>query len=646
MCHDILLELIEGIKVTEDQHSRKDLVEQETGEQKSFEMNEKESESEIVIIGDSKDVKNKSNRSNITRYNRKCRMRKSNISRRMKKFEKTLNMLENRTEIKDHKLEELNEKIETNEDLLYKVFENVNENENEVNQLKMEVKGVVHRDCMRRIECLENNIKKETSYNEDKHRFKDLKFEEDAKKFENIEEHVKGVFESLNENEKELDDLRNKVDLIEKTQKNGDVHIASFGKLFNDFKQIVKSILNLFGEKSKDNDNEMMELRRTLNETLTRVSKLVLGVDKDVCSKINEMTRKIEDLSRESKEYEKIFYNNFASLTHEPSKKDVSPGNILHSKEVKSQIKLKFRKETISLPYTSNEICARILTVDGLSQGFINGLKNTLNPHNGLKKMMSKEEEKVVLLVGVTGAGKSTLIDAITNFYYNVRFDDPFRLALIDLLDAEKKKKGNQATSQTDEITVYKLPFLENGNAKGFKLTIIDTPGVADTRGISQDKKIIEKLRYLFEDGRISFLNSVCFVSNAGNSRLTAGQKYIFDSLITNFGIDLVNNIVGLFTFDDGGPAKATDAFREAKIGLTAHFKFNSQAMINLRTNQTPVNKTIMMTMEAQDCVQFQHFYNNCDDFFAILSRYIIFKYSNLIPADLRIFSILIGCLE
>ena len=91
-------------------------------------------------------------------------------------------MLEKRTEIKDHKLEELKEKIENNEDLLYEVFENVDENENEVNQLKMKVEGDIHRECMRRMECLESDFKKETSFNEDKHRNKDLKFEEGAKK--------------------------------------------------------------------------------------------------------------------------------------------------------------------------------------------------------------------------------------------------------------------------------------------------------------------------------------------------------------------------------------------------------------------------------------------------------------------------------
>lgn len=446
--------------------------------------------------------------------------------------------------------------------------------------------------------------------------------EELRKNLEIVEEHISQVFESTNNNGNEVKQLSN---MTQTKLKINETQIATNRGFLNDFKYIVESTLNLLDEKSTDDVDiklaqaeETLYLRKALVNMLFMISTIIQDLDDNVCLKVNELDKIMIELSKESNEFEQIFYNNFSSLSHGLGAKADSPGHILAStRGVKNgQIKLTFDAKTIELPYTSSsEICARILTVHGEKNSFSKTF---------LKKLWPKQtevEEKVILLVGVTGAGKSTLIDAITNFYYNIRYDDPFRLALIDLLDAEKRKQGNQANSQTDEITIYKLPYLENGNSKGFKLTIIDTPGVGDTRGINQDKKIIEKLGYLFENGNVSVLNSVCFVSKAGDARLTAGQKYIFDSLITNFGVDLVNNIMGLFTFDDGGPAKATDAFKEARIGLTAHFKFNSQAMLHERVYQTPVNKTIMMTMEAQDCVQFQHFYNNCDDFFGTLVR-------------------------
>ena len=114
-------------------------------------------------------------------------------------------------------------------------------------------------------------------------------------------------------------------------------------------------------------------------------------------------------------------------------------------------------------------------------------------------------------------------------------------------------------------------------------------------------------------------MTSICFVSNAGNPRLTDGQRYIFDALITNFGKDLRNNILGLFTFDDGGTPKALDAFQAANIGLSAWFKFNSRALVEERVFDTKVTKTIMMTEEARSCLQFQQFYKNCDSFIGTL---------------------------
>ena len=476
------------------------------------------------------------------------------------------------------------------------------------------------------LEFLVNDIteknKEELQKINNKYQLNKNNHEELRKNLEIVEEHISQVFESTNNNGNEVKQLTN---MTQTKLKINETKIATNRGYLNDFKYIVESTLNLLDEQSKDDVDiklaqaeETLYLRKALVNMLFMISNIMQDLDDNVCLKVNELDRIMMELTKESNEFEQIFYNNFSSLSHGLGAQAASPGHILAStKGVKNgQIKLTFDAKTIQLPYTSSsEICARILTVHGEKNSFSKTFLEKLWPKQ------TEVEEKVILLVGVTGAGKSTLIDAITNFYYNIRYDDPFRLALIDLLDAEKRKQGNQANSQTDEITIYKLPYLENGNAKGFKLTIIDTPGVGDTRGINQDKKIIEKLGYLFENGNVSVLNSVCFVSKAGDARLTAGQKYIFDSLITNFGVDLVNNIMGLFTFDDGGPAKATDAFKEAKIGLTAHFKFNSQAMLHERIYQTPVNKTIMMTMEAQDCVQFQHFYNNCDDFFGTLVR-------------------------
>lgn len=54
------------------------------------------------------------------------------------------------------------------------------------------------------------------------------------------------------------------------------------------------------------------------------------------------------------------------------------------------------------------------------------------------------------MIVGATGAGKSTLINGITNFVYGVEWKDNFRFVIIP--EGER-----QENSQTKEITAYTL---------------------------------------------------------------------------------------------------------------------------------------------------------------------------------------------
>ena len=116
-----------------------------------------------------------------------------------------------------------------------------------------------------------------------------------------------------------------------------------------------------------------------------------------------------------------------------------------------------------------HEVVARVLSVSDKSQSLFSKTREYFTRSR-------KCEEKSILVVGATGAGKSTLIDAIINYVLDVRYEDGVRFQLVDLSEAETRKKQNQALSQTDNITIYKIPFFEKGNVP-FALNIIDTPG-------------------------------------------------------------------------------------------------------------------------------------------------------------------------
>ena len=48
------------------------------------------------------------------------------------------------------------------------------------------------------------------------------------------------------------------------------------------------------------------------------------------------------------------------------------------------------------------------------------------------------------MMVGSTGAGKTTLVDGMINYITDVSFDDDFRFTMVDLTSEEKGKENNQ----------------------------------------------------------------------------------------------------------------------------------------------------------------------------------------------------------
>ena len=65
-------------------------------------------------------------------------------------------------------------------------------------------------------------------------------------------------------------------------------------------------------------------------------------------------------------------------------------------------------------------------------------------------------QEYVVMLVGATGAGKSTLINGMVNYILGVDWEDDFRFKVI-----AEEYGTSQAHSQTKTITAYTIPHLQ-----------------------------------------------------------------------------------------------------------------------------------------------------------------------------------------
>nr|XP_028606277.1 uncharacterized protein LOC114607335 [Podarcis muralis] len=194
---------------------------------------------------------------------------------------------------------------------------------------------------------------------------------------------------------------------------------------------------------------------------------------------------------------------------------------------------------------------------------------------------------KVIVMMGATGSGKTTLVNAMINHILGVQWEDDFRFKLI------------QAGSQSSEVTAYVVHH-QKGFEVPYSLTFIDTPGFGDMGGRKQYKRITKQIREFFSTpGGTDHVDVICIVLQASSAALTRAQKYVFDSVLSIFGTDIRNNIQILITFADGHSLPVLEAMKKEDVpcikdssGSPVHFKFNNSALFanNSEENEGNLN--------------------------------------------------------
>ncbi|XP_042858214.1 uncharacterized protein LOC122244392 [Penaeus japonicus] len=192
----------------------------------------------------------------------------------------------------------------------------------------------------------------------------------------------------------------------------------------------------------------------------------------------------------------------------------------------------------------------------------------TLGPEN-------EREVKTVLLLGETGVGKTTFLNAFLNVVFGVGVDDDVRLRFRDQMDRAKDSTQSQ-TEYTTAFTIYH----QDGMPQPFNYMVIDTPGLGDTEGDQKDRVNEKCLRfYLTNESWIKHLNCVGMVWKASNRRLTEHNQEVLSKTKNLLGFDIKPITDVLLTFSGLEDPAAVEVVEAAGIEYRKVFHFENMPL-------------------------------------------------------------------
>lgn len=205
-------------------------------------------------------------------------------------------------------------------------------------------------------------------------------------------------------------------------------------------------------------------------------------------------------------------------------------------------------------------------------------------PPKDLHKLLQRLYQPVhrnILVLGETGVGKSTFINAFHNYlkfesfdeakarsarkleyvipchFYMRRaspstpYDSESRVIRVGSRDGERD--GSSGDSATQKTSVYTMTY------KNTDYRLIDTPGIGDTRGPEQDKENLRGILNVLSN--YEELHGILILLNTSQTRITATFEFCFEELLSHLHRDAVLNISFGFTYAMASGYEPGDCF-------------------------------------------------------------------------------------
>ncbi|KAA8896253.1 hypothetical protein FN846DRAFT_921745 [Sphaerosporella brunnea] len=195
-----------------------------------------------------------------------------------------------------------------------------------------------------------------------------------------------------------------------------------------------------------------------------------------------------------------------------------------------------------------------------------------------------------ILILGETGVGKSTFINAFVNYLTYDTLEDamkakglnciiPFSFAtqVVDKSDprgrfvqttvsagaSKNEMDGSKGQSATQKTLVHSVQI------GSYTVRLFDTPGIGDTRGASQDAENMADILSVLSN--YEKLHGIVILLKPNNSRLTLMFRFCIKELLTHLHRDATRNMVFGFTNTRGSNYKPGDTFEPLRKELSAN---------------------------------------------------------------------------